>query len=162
MTDRAVALPAPPGRRRLGRATRLAVAGTFAGLMALALGLAWLQVAVLSGLPSREELQDLGAAARARPAPAAAPSADPALADRTAGLLLATPTPALKRELQQRLLAMRLRGVLSPDEIGRVYAAAAEPPPAPSRRPPPPPAPTPRPIWRTGPRACCCPRRRRR
>jgi len=104
------------------------VSGSFAGLLALVLALAWLQIAVLSGLPSRAELQGLGGTARA-PAGAAE---DPRLAERTAGLLLRAPTPALKRELQQRLLAIRLRQALTPDQIGQVYAAAAAPdePPA--------------------------------
>ena len=75
------------------------MSGSFAGLLALVLALAWLQIAVLSGLPSRAELQGLGGTARA-PAGAAE---DPRLAERTAGLLLRAPTPALKRELQQRL-----------------------------------------------------------
>lgn len=129
MTDRSA--PPAAARRRLGRATRLAVAGTFAGLLAATLVLAWLQIAVLSELPSRAALQDLGAAAP----PSAAPPADPGLADRTAGLLLNGPTPQLKRELQQRLLALRLRQSLTPDEIGRLYAAAAADPPPPDPRP---------------------------
>jgi hypothetical protein len=131
VTDRSadidvLGLPArPTPARRLGKGVRLLVAGAVALALMLSLALAWLQIAVLSDLPSTEALHPPPGPP---PTPAEAKAGDslaPALADR----LLPPQGPAARRALQREALTLKLRRELRPDEIRRLYLERTAPPP---------------------------------